>query len=199
MSTALALDPVARDARAEAPAVASERASLRGGLPSLYREDPFAESFVTAFEQVLDPILALLDSIASHFDAGLAPDNVLDVMAAWLGYDLDDDWPEQPRRHLVQHLPELARRHGTRTGLELMLHLAFPGLPLRIEDGGRVAAAQRPEDLPPSGEGELHVISEVPIDDATARAVTRIIEVVKPAHVPHKLRRPGPREATVDE
>jgi len=194
MTVDLALDPAARDANTEAPPVASRRALLRRGLPALYREDAFAESFVTAFEQVLDPILALLDSIPSHFDAALAPDHVLDLMAAWLGYDLDDDWPEQPRRHLVAHLPELARRQGTRTGLELALHLAFPGLPLRIDDGGRAAAAQRPEDLPPGGGGELVVVSEVPIDDATAVAITRMIEAFKPAHVAHKLRRPVPRE-----
>ncbi len=184
----VAPQPAGAGDRFDAPAVASRRRALLNGLPSLYRDDRFTESFVGAFEQVLDPILAVLDGIDAHFDVRVAPDDVLDVLATWLGFDLDDDWREQPRRHFVEHVPDLARRHGTRAGLELALHLAFPALPLRIEDGGRVAVGRREEDLPPGGSGELLVACEVPVPDADQRALARAIEAAKPAHVPYKLR-----------
>jgi phage tail-like protein len=174
--------------RPDAPAVASMRASLRRGLPVLLRDDLFTDGFLHALEEVVDPILALLDGIAAHFDTGVAPDDVLEVMAAWLGFALDDEWPEQPRRQLVQHLPELARRQSTRTGLELALHLAFPGLPVRVEDGGRTAAARHVDALPPAGPVELVVYCDVPVDPKVTREMHRLIDAFKPAHVPHKLR-----------
>ena len=126
--------------------------------------------------------------LPAHFDVRLAPDDVLGLLAAWLGLDLDETLPEERRRLVVSQGCELAKRQGTRAGIELALHLAFPGLPVEVEDGGRSAGALRPEDLPPPGRGEIVVRCRVPIATETAAAVARTIEEVKPAHVPYKLK-----------
>ena len=88
--------------------------------------------FVTAFEQVLDPILALLDSIPAHFDAGLAPDNMLDLMAAWLGYDLDD-------RYQVPGMWALGNRGGG--GMAFRAVGTVPHWMGIFDDKGRVMVA----------------------------------------------------------
>ena len=42
---------------------------------------------------LLDPIVAILDGLPAHFDPDLAPRDILDLLAAWLGVDLDESQP----------------------------------------------------------------------------------------------------------
>ena len=98
--------------------------------------------FVGALETVLDPIVALLDSLPAHFDPDLAPrrhPRPADRLAG-----------RRPRRGPAARAaarrwcrapPSSGRRRGTRAGLELALALNFPGLPLRVEDEGAVSWA----------------------------------------------------------
>ena len=74
----------------ETPPVASSRAYLRGGLPAVYQDGDFGMRFVGALETVLDPIVAMLDALPAHFDPDHAPRDVLDLLAAWLGVELDE-------------------------------------------------------------------------------------------------------------
>ena len=122
----------------ETPAVASSRAYLRGSLPAVYQEGDFGMRFIGALETLLDPIVAVLDALPAHFSADHAPRDVLDLLSAWLGVDLDESQTPAQRRDMVRQAAELGRRRGTRAGLELALSLGFPKLPLRVEDLGGV-------------------------------------------------------------
>ena len=53
---------------------------------------------------------------------------------------------------MVRQAAELGRRRGTRAGLDLALSLAFPKLPLRVEDLGGVRTAPPEEgiEVPPA-------------------------------------------------
>ena len=115
------------------PPAASARAYLRSGLPSIYHSPGqggqggrFGIDFVAALEQVLDPVVVVLDCLAAYLDPDLAPLQMVDAMAAWLGIDPDEQLPEERRRELVRRGTELARRSGTRAGLGLALHVVFP-------------------------------------------------------------------------
>ena len=118
----------------ETPPVASSRAYLRDALPAVYQEGDFGMRFIGALETLLDPIVAVLDALPAHFSADHAPRDVLDLLSAWLGVDLDESQTPAQRRAMVRQAAELGRRRGTRAGLELALSLAFPKLPLRVED-----------------------------------------------------------------
>ncbi|MEA2178227.1 MAG: hypothetical protein QOG77_1524, partial [Solirubrobacteraceae bacterium] len=122
----------------ETPAVASSRAYLRGSLPAVYQEGDFGMRFIGALETLLDPIVAVLDALPAHFSADHAPRDVLDLLSSWLGIDLDESQTPAQRRAMVRQAAELGRRRGTRAGLDLALSLAFPKLPLRVEDLGGV-------------------------------------------------------------
>jgi phage tail-like protein len=177
-----------RPIRGPAPPIASRRALLRRGLPALYQDDPFALRLVAALETVLDPLLAVIESLPAYVDAELAPDDTLGLLAGWLGVELGEQQSESRRRDFVRQAAKLAEVRGTRAGLELALHLTFPGLPLRVRDGARVATALEADDLPAPGTSRLEVLCDVPVEDDVKAAVARVIEAAKPAHVPYKLR-----------
>src|ERR1700710_366037 len=90
----------------ETPPVASTRAYLRNGLPSLYQDGDFGMRFVGALEELLDPIVAVLDALPAHFDPNHAPHDVLELLAAWLGVDLDETQELRHQREMVRRSAE---------------------------------------------------------------------------------------------
>jgi len=128
----------------ETPPVASTRAYLRNGLPALYQDGDFGMRFVGALEELLDPIVAVLDGLPYHFDPNFAPPDILELLAAWLGVDLDEMQDIKHQREMVLRSAELARKRGTVGGMELALKLHFPQVPMRVEDNGGVIWHGRP-------------------------------------------------------
>jgi phage tail-like protein len=171
----------------ETPPVASSRAYLRGGLPAMYQDGDFGMRFVGALEAVLDPIVAVIDALPAYFNPDHAPRDVLNLLAAWLGIEVDESQPLRERRALVRQSAELSRRRGTVRGLELALDLAFPKLPLRVEDNGGVSWG--PEaPARESSTSSFVVYCDKPIPEATQAAVARCIEQYKPVHCTYRLR-----------
>ncbi|HYI19314.1 MAG TPA: phage tail protein [Solirubrobacteraceae bacterium] len=171
----------------ETPRVASSRAYLRGGLPAVYQEGDFGMRFIGALETLLDPIVAVLDGLPAHFSADHAPRDVLDLLSAWLGVDLDESQSPQQRREMVRRAAELGRRRGTKHGVELALSLGFPKLPLRVEDPGGVRTAP-PEGGMDAPAPSFIVYCDKPIPEETQAAVARCIEQYKPVHTTYRLR-----------
>lgn len=171
-----------------APDAAVARRFYRAQLPAIYQDNDFGLRFVEGLENVLDPIVALLDSLHAHVDPDLAPVDVLDLMGAWLGVEEDESLPEERQRELVRRAAELARRHGTKAGLTLALEISFPKLPLRVEDSGKVVWARNPDELPSSKVPGFVVYCDAPLDEDELATVARMIEQIKPVNVPYKLR-----------
>ena len=171
------------------PAVASLRGLYRERLPTVYHQNgDFGLRFVGGLEGTLDAIVALLDSLPAHFDPNLAPQDVLELLSSWLGVELDESWPDERRREFVERAGELSRLRGTRAGLELALSTAFPDLPLRIEDQGRVAFATDPSQLPQVEAPSFVVYCDKPLEEEMLASVARVIEKLKPVHVRYRLR-----------
>jgi len=136
------------------------------GDPSVHRDptgnrEPFAMRFLGALERVLDPIGAVLDTLPEHFTPDYATGPTIDMLASWIGVDIEvQEAHAQPgngrgapadsratesvaatleaRRTALRMATELAKKRGTKPGLELALQLTFPDLGFRIEDGGGV-------------------------------------------------------------
>jgi len=169
------------------PPVASSRAYLRNGLPSLYQDGDFGMRFVGALEELLDPIVAVLDALPYHFDPNHAPRDILDLLAAWLGVDLDEAQDVRHQREMVRRAAELGRRRGTVRGMELALALHFPEVPMRVEDTGGVIFEGR------DASGKAHSASFVvycdkPVEENLQAAIARCIEQYKPVHSTYRLR-----------
>jgi phage tail-like protein len=175
-------------AGAAPPRAASARAYLRSGLPAVYQEQDFGMRFVGALETVLDPIVALLDNLPAHFDADLAPADLVELLSAWLGIEADESLTLERRRDVLRRASDLARRRGTKRGLEEVLAVTFPDLELRVEDAGRVSFATDPADLPEPEPPGFVVYCDTPVDEETAAAVARLLERARPAHASFRLR-----------
>ena len=93
--------------------VVRARATCARGLPSIYHEEDFGMRFVGALEEVLDPIVAVLDSLQAHFDPDLAPRDVLDLLARGSASSFDESQPLSARRESARQAAELGRRRGT--------------------------------------------------------------------------------------
>jgi phage tail-like protein len=177
----------------DTPEVASGRAYLRGGLPAVYQDGDFGMRFIGALERLLDPIVAVLDGLPSHFDPDHAPRDILALMAAWLGVDLDESQDLRHQREMVRRSAELGRRRGTVAGMQLALNLAFPNVPLRVEDQGAVkwSLDQTPVEAPPAS---FIVYCDKPIPEETQAAVARCIEEQKPVQATYRLRVKAPKK-----
>jgi phage tail-like protein len=171
----------------DTPPVASTRAYLRNGLPSLYQDGDFGMRFVGALEELLDPIVAVLDGLPAHFDPNHAPRDILELLSAWLGVDLDESQDIRHQREMVRRAAELGRRRGTVKGLELALALHFPETPLRVEDNGGVIYAGRPAATE-SPSASFVVYCDKPVDEGVQAAIARCIEQYKPVHSTYRLR-----------
>src|SRR5687767_5900558 len=169
------------------PTVASSRAYLRAGLPAVYQESDFGMRFIGGLEGLLDPIVAVLDGLPAHFDPDHAPRDVLSLLAAWLGVDLDESQEIKYQREMVRQAAELGRRRGTVAGIELALSLQFPDLPLRVEDQGgvKISLDQAPVEAPPPS---FVVYCDQPVAEETQAAITRCIEQHKPVGTAYRLR-----------
>ena len=173
----------------ETPAVASNRAYLRGGLPAIYQDGDFGMRFVGALEEMLDPIVAVLDALPAHFDPDFAPRDALNLMAAWLGVDLDESQEIKYQREMVRRSADLGRRRGTVRGLELALELHFPGVPLRVEDQGSVRVIVKPGEAPAKAPPPSFVVyCDAPVPETVQAAIARTIEHFKPVHATYRLR-----------
>jgi phage tail-like protein len=177
----------------ETPTVASSRAYLRNGLPAIYQESDFGMRFIGALEELLDPIVAVLDALPAHFDPDHAPRDILNLLSAWLGADIDESQDLKYQREMVRRAADLGRKRGTVSGLELALQLHFPDVPLRIEDQGGVkwSLDQQPVEAPPPS---FVVYCDKPIPEQTQAAVARCIEQHKPVGTAYRLRVKAPKK-----
>ena len=171
-----------------APQPVSTPGYLRGHLPGMYAEEDFAMRMVSAFEGVLDPLVATLDNLPEHFEAAYAPRDVLELLTDWLALERDELRSGEERRHIVQRAPELMRLRGTKRGLALALELAFPGVPFRIEDAGGVTWSLDPEAAWKAVPPAFVIYCAMPLAEDKLAAVARLVDQAKPAHVAYRLR-----------
>jgi phage tail-like protein len=178
----------------ETPPVVSNRAYLRNGLPAVYQDNDFGMRFVGALEGLLDPIMAILDSLPAHFDPSYAPRDVLELLSHWLGVELDESQPVAARRETLRKAAELSRFRGTARGMQLALDLAFPEVPLRVEDQGKVLTKPG-EEIPPR---QFIVYCDKAIPEEIQARVARCIEQHKPVDTPYRLRVKAPKKKPQD-
>jgi phage tail-like protein len=177
-----------------APQSASSRQYLRRGLPAVYREDPrgagddpFAMRFLAALEEVLDPVVAMVDLMPAHFELELAPRAVVRLVAAWLGLELDRSLSPEAEKRLVGQATAITRARGTRAGLELVLRCAFDDLEFEVSDSGGTTWSSDPHASTPAAEPVLTVVCPPGLGSEQRGAVRRIVAELKPAHVAFRL------------
>jgi phage tail-like protein len=132
-------------------AVLYPQLTLMQRLPAIYRAAPTAHlrglvALLDVFAQGLDRRIATLGRLV---DPATAPDDWLDILAAWIGLPWDASLPAATRRAMLAAAPDLLAKRGTAAGLLKLLGVLLPDRPIRIED----AAALSPALLPHPGDG----------------------------------------------
>lgn len=157
-------------------------------LPSLYIGDPFTQQLCAALDEVLAPILATLDNMASYLDLATTPDDLLPWLGHWVGMTVDPGHRPDRQRELLQSATVRHGWQGTRRGLELAVEALF-GLQVEVIESGGVAWSENPQD-PLPGEPVPAVIVRVFPDLETEIDEDRldaVVTAVKPAHVTHRV------------
>jgi phage tail-like protein len=157
-------------------------------LPAVYQEDEFTMRWMEAFDEVLSPIVSVLDNVEYYFDPAFAPLDFVEWLATWVGVELDETWPDSAKRELVTQAVELFRIRGTVVGLTR--HVAiYTGVEPEIqESGGCSWSSEASSELP--GNARPSLVVRVRVPDVTAvdeRRLDRIVLASKPAHVPHRV------------
>ena len=161
---------------------------LGGTLPSLYREDVFAQNLCEGLDEVLAPIIATLDSLPAYLDPATAPDDMLNWLAGWMGIVLDGHQTAERQRELVQEGVDILHWRGTARGVRSAVGALFDGPIQIVESGGAATSLEPGSALPGTERAELLVrlgVSDVAAFDV--RRLDAIVAMVKPAHIPHRV------------
>lgn len=161
---------------------------LGPALPGLYQDDAFAQSMMSALDEVLAPVVSTIDNFESYLDPYLAPEDFLAWLGGWVGIAIDDGWSLERRREAVARAVELYRLRGTATGLARQIEIHTGGTVEITENGGTAWSIDPGGELP--GSPDPLVVVRVAVDDPAAvdRArLNALIAASKPAHVEHRF------------
>ncbi len=143
-------------------------------LPYYFSEDPFLGRYLLIFEDQFGP----LEQVIAHFDLLLDPrtaaEHFLPTLAAWLGLDIDDRWPQEKRRAILSAVVELYDWRGTKKGLTRLLE-ASCGCGVEIVENADGPHTFCVKLTPPAGQS---------IDEQMVHA---LIEANKPAQTVYRL------------
>lgn len=164
----------------------NENRSYMDYLPAMYREDDFTARFLHIFEDILQPIETMVDTMHFRFDPAMTDASFLPWLYTWIGIIVDERWPEERRRQLLTSAVELYRWRGTKIGLQEYLRIYTGVVPQIIEPSGTGKTQTVHASI-----GLHQFIVEI---EGTARdtvdkdIVKAIIESQKPAHTTYILK-----------
>jgi phage tail-like protein len=155
-------------------------------LPAIYRQDPFLGRFLRVFEDILDPVQAMVNTLPERFDPDITSFPMLDFLATWVGAYRPAGIPEARWRKTVKHSVWLYRWRGTRAGLTMALELLVGRRPLITDNGAgltigsdaRLGTNTRLEGVTPNHFTVTFECEESEVDTALAED---IIQAYKPA------------------
>lgn len=162
-------------------------------LPGLYQGDDFTQRFTSGLDEVLAPVLCVLDCLDAYLDPLLAPDDFAGWLACWVGVTLDEHWPLERQREMVRRAVELYSWRGTTFGIAEVVRL-YTGAAVEVADSGGVVVSSTPgAPLPGSADPVVGVvISTAEPDTIDAERVGHLVAAAKPAHVTHRVEVGGP-------
>jgi phage tail-like protein len=160
-------------------------------LPALYADDAFAQRWCAALDEVLAPVIGVLDSFPAYLDPWTAPPDVLDWLASWVGLDAAAALPAERRRALVAQAADLHAWRGTPAAVRGLVQLAT-GREADLEESGGTMWSDTPDtDLPGGARPGLVVrvrrgdpAGADGADEVDPALLTVLLALVAPAHVP---------------
>lgn len=157
-------------------------------MPAVYRLDAQTQQLCDAFDEVLAPILATLDSFSAYLDPHTTPEDMLGWLAGWIGLTFDGHESESRRRDLIAAGVRTMALLGTVRGISEAVSTVFDLEPEIEESGGSVASTTA--GAAPPGSSDPHLVVRLIVSDPGTldeRRLDAVVEAVKPAHIPHRV------------
>jgi phage tail-like protein len=92
-------------------------------LPSIYLDDDFVGRFLLIFEAMMSPAIWTIDNLELYYSPEMAPLEWVRWISEWFDITIPSDLPPQRQRAIMSQLGWLAKRRGTRVGLERLIEL----------------------------------------------------------------------------
>lgn len=157
-------------------------------LPAVFADDDLAQRFVGGLDDVLAPILSVLDCLDSYFTPSLAPVDFTQWLAGWVGAETDGTEPEARLRAAVAAAAYLHRVRGTRRGLSEAVRLVFGVIPEITESGAASWDARPLGPVPGERRPGLHVTLRLPHPTpADEHRLDSLVAAARPAHMPYTV------------
>lgn len=187
--------------------------SLAEYLPAIYRTVAYeghthVRDYLWIIRHMFDSVSSKINRIAEYFDPYSTPAEFLPWLAGWIGFVLDEDWPEGKKRYLLRHAMDYYRIRGTIKGLKLFLSIFVGVEPEIVENAwpfkGFQIGVHSTMDVDTVIFPVVNVshcfIVDIPLEpeevsEYTIVKIHDIIRAEKPAHTMYYLRFKGKRVA----
>jgi len=157
-------------------------------LPAVFADDELAQRFVAGLDEVIAPILNVLDCLDAYFTPALAPADFTHWLGGWVGAETDGTEPEKRLRAAVAAAAYLHRIRGTRRGLTEAIRLAFGVEPEITESGAADWNARPLGPVPGERRPRLHVTVRLPAPTtADEHRLDTLVATARPAHMPYTV------------
>ncbi|MDP4805357.1 MAG: phage tail protein [Candidatus Nanopelagicales bacterium] len=112
---------------------------------SMLADDPIAQMICASLDEVLAPIISVLDCYDSYLDAHIAPIDFVRYMSSWILVNPQASWDDATVRKALAHAIRFYDFRGTSRGLHDYFKDIF-GIDVVIEDSGSVITSRDSTD-----------------------------------------------------
>lgn len=178
---------------------------------SIYEGNYFLRDLLWIFRHFYDDLNQVVDDIPQLFRPYETPPDFLPWLSSWVGFVLDENWPQEKKRYLLRRAVDYYKIRGTVKGLKLYLSYFVGVEPDIIENewpfkgfqiGVHSTMGIDSIIFPPVNLSHCFVI-DIPldpseVDDQLIIKVHDIIRSEKPAHTMYYLRFKGRKVALTE-
>lgn len=97
-------------------------------LPSVLRQSRDMQTFCKLFDLIINHFKTNTDYWVSLIDFDECPDNLLPLLASYVGYKYDYTESYDTNRLIIKHYPEMIRNRGSKIGMSLATALSVNAL-----------------------------------------------------------------------
>ena len=157
-------------------------------VPAIFAEDSFLNRMLPCLDEVLAPIISVLDCFDSYLDPWIAPPDMVRYLGSWIqgAVHFEEEETEDALRYAVAYGQNISKWGGTEQGLRNRL-IPYEVRELVIDEPGSVLVSQVPTDQTGWADGSQPraTITYTPVEDSPGSRlrIARIIRNLVPAHV----------------
>ncbi len=154
---------------------------LEAQVPAMLAEDPLICAFLRGLDEVVAPVIQVLDCFDAYLDPKLAPPDMLAYIGSWILADIADVWSEDAIRDDVARAHERATWAGTAHAIRDRL-VPREAQSVEITDSGATLVSMIPTS-PSDWTGGDSPSVRVRIEATDLPRIRHIVSRLVPAHL----------------